>query len=95
MITIIKSRWIKETKKDIQQVIKTDLGIFLVKGVYFEDDTAQIKLYKISFDEMGDILCDSDGGVLIVDKICDCKSMSFFITHRDKITNEELLKAIR
>ncbi len=94
MIDILKSRYIAESKKRIEHIVKTVEGVFLIKTCVYEDLSAQTRVYNISFNEIGEMICESNGGITINScmSIQDIKSFHFASTN--KIYSDVLLELL-
>lgn len=90
----------KTIKKDntIRFIFKTKNGSFLLKTHIFEDLTVQSRFYKVSFDEIGDMLCDYPYGIIHEEEVkqksqlLNVHDKAFFILKEryNELVNEEI-----
>lgn len=65
---ILKSKQTKTAKK-IESIFETTEGSFLLKTRLMSDNTAEARFYKVSFDGLGDILCEETYGKVLTEAI--------------------------
>lgn len=92
MIAFEKSRIHKQSNNEVWEVVKTIYGVILIKSRIFGDQTAQTRLYRVSFDDIGEIYSEGDKGIVISDSYTDLPIKKIHSINREKITEEDIRK---
>lgn len=90
MVAIERSVIRKQSTKEILEVVKTEYGILLLKSRAFLDGTAQFRVYKVSFDEMGEMISSGNKSVIVTDSVLNFRLKDFHHKNTELLTSEHI-----